>query len=1616
MSKTIDERVVEMRFDNKQFESGVQTSLSTLEKLKQSLNLTGASKGLENVGAAAKGINMSGLTNAVETVHAKFSALQVIAVTALANITNSAVNAGKRIASALTIDPIKSGFAEYETQINAVQTILANTESKGKTIKDVNKALDELNAYADKTIYNFTEMTRNIGTFTAAGVDLDTSVAAIKGIANLAAVSGSTSQQASTAMYQLSQALASGTVKLMDWNSVVNAGMGGQVFQDALKETARVHGIEIDKMIESEGSFRETLQNGWLTSEILTETLSKFTGDLNEEQLKTMGYTDEQIKSIIKMGQTANDAATKVKTFTQLFDTLKEAAQSGWTQSWEIIVGDFEEAKELLTEVSDTFGAIIGASAQARNEMLQGWKDLGGRTVFIDAVRNAFQGVLSIITPVKEAFREIFPPITAEQLYNLTEGLKNLTAKLKIGESTANKLKRTFKGVFALIDIGVQLVSVIGRGFGKLLGFIAPAGNGLLDFTANLGDSIVKFRDFLKSGDVFNKAVEKIASTLGKVVNGIKNFVSKIGNAFKEFFHIDLSGVTAFMKNVEIRFEPLTALGKGVEKVCKVIIAIVKKISPVLIALGQIVGKVFGNLFTKISTAIQNADFNTTLDLVNTGLLGGLLICLKKFIGSMDSIKDTIDGFLGNIKGIVENVNGILGGVKDAVKSFTQDLKAKTLLKIAGAIAILTASILVLSTIDSDKLTVSLGAMTTMFVELFASMAIFEKLMGDKKFGAMGKIATGMIGLSVAVLILSSAMSKVAKLEWSEIAKGLTAITALTAMMVGTAAILGKTSGKMTKGMSGLIIMALAMKVLVGVIRDLGEMNIDTLEQGIKSVGRLLGQLTLFMIATNKTAMGVGKGTGLVLLATSLTIFAAAVRKFAEVEPEGLKRGLAAVTVILGELAIFTNLTNNTKGVVSTATGLVIMASAMLIFAKAIKNMGSLPWVEIGKGLFTMAGALTLVTVAMKLLPSGIVSKGTGLILTATALVILGKALSNMGGMSWGEVGRALVTLAGSLTLIAGAMNFMKTALPGAAAMLVVSTALAIFAPAIRSLGEMSWGEIGRGLSTIAAMFTLVGVAGLLLKPLVPVILALSGAIALLGIGCAAVGAGILAFSAGLSALAVSGTAGAAALVVIVTSLISLIPVLLAKIGEGISAFCDVIANSTNSICAALTSVIAAIVNALVDSVPRLIGCLGVILTSILDFIVGYAPKIVYAGMKLIISFLKGISNNIGKIVETAIKIVVNFINGVTSQIPNVIQAGFNLILSFINGLANAIRNNTPKMISAVKNLFKAIKDSALLVLKESIPGFITRGANIINGFVKGIKSKISTAVNTVKSIPSKCVSKIKEFVSKFKSTAGTLISNFTSGVKGKISSAVETVKSIPSKCIEALKKKISSFKSIGKDMMNGLIQGVKDKFYDIKQAAINVIDNAVDAVKDFLGIHSPSRKFAEIGEYSDEGLAAGLKKFAGVASAAAKDVGKDTVESLKTPLSKISDVINDNFVADPTIRPVIDLTEIQNGAAAVNGLFSNPQLSLAKTGINVSSINSNTGNLASMMSQHQVNVNNNKDVIASLDAVREDIQNLAEAFSKMKVVLDSGATVGGLEREIDKRMGTRTTYKGRWL
>ena len=1372
MSTTVDERVVEMRFDNKQFEQNIQTSLSSLDKLKKSLNLEGAAKGLETVNDAANKCsgNMSPLSNAVETVRVRFSALEVMAITALQNITNSALSAGKNLVSAFTIDPIKSGFEEYETQINAVQTILANTSSKGTTLDQVNNALDELNHYADMTIYNFTEMTRNIGTFTAAGVDLDTSVAAIKGIANLAAVSGSNSQQASTAMYQLSQALAAGTVKLQDWNSVVNAGMGGQVFQDALKETAKVHGIAIDEMIKDEGSFRETLSKGWLTSDILTETLAKFTGDLNEDQLRTMGYTDDQIKSIMEMGKTANDAATKVKTFTQLFDTLKEAAQSGWTQSWEIIVGDFEEAKELLTEVSDTFSAVINASADARNKMLQDWKDLGGRTMMIEAVKNVFEGLVSVAKPVREAFNEIFPPMTGKQLAEITERIRDLTAKFKMGEESSKNLKNTFKGVFAVLDIVGQAFKAVAGGVGELIGLFLPAGNGVLSLTGSFGEYLVKLDETVKKTDVFGKAV----STVVDIVKTAITFVKTAGEKVKEFGKtagekFDFPGFELFHSFLERVHDRMAQIGDGAGKMksgvivafemmgealekckfLKVMEALWTAVKVIAGGIADAVGTMMGTLAEKLG----DADFSGVLDVLNSIAVGGIALSISKFL---KSVTEPLEG----LNGVLEGVTGILDGVRGCFEAYQTNLKAGTLLKIGAAIALLAGSIVAISLIDSDKLSASLGAITVLFANLLGAMAIFNKISSDT--GKVAKACTAMIAMSVAVSILAGALKKVSDLDWGELARGLVGIAGLTTIVVASSKAMASGQKQVMKGATSLIIFGAAIKILASACKDLSKLQWDELGRGLTGVGVLFAEIAVFLRVAKFNGKMLSTATGIVILAAAMKVLASACKDFGQMEWSEIGKGLAGIGGLLAELAIFTNLAGNAKHVMSTGVALIAIGAAMKIFASAVKDFGQLQWDEIGRGLTAMGGALAEVAIAVNLMPKNMIGIGTGLVIVGAALEIIANCMSKFGGMQWEEIGRGLTVMGGALAELAISLNFMKGTIGGSAALLIASGALAVLAPVLSILGALSWEAIAKGLISIAGAFTIIGVAGAVLTPLVPTILALSGAFALIGVVVLTIGAGLLAAGTGLSALAIgftalatAGAAGAtaivAALTVIVTGIAGLIPAVLTKVGEGIIAICKVIAAGAPAIGEAVKAVI----------------------LTLIDVFVSCVPQLADGALQLVVGVLAALATHTPQIVDLAFKFLIGILESIASNLPSLIKAGIDVLMAFFTGVVDVLsRIDTGALLKGIAGI--GLLSAIMLALSATaalVPGAMVGILGM--GAVVAEMALVLAAVGLLSKLPG--LSWLIGEGGKLLQGIGTAIGQFVGGIVGGFMSGVSS-------------------------------------------------------------------------------------------------------------------------------------------------------------------------------------------------------------------------------------------------
>lgn len=1235
---SIDERVVQMKFENSLFERGVSTTLSTLQRLKQALRMDGAKNGIEDVSNSAKRFSMANMASAVQDMSNRFGIMGVAGVTAIATIANRAVSAGLQMAKSLTVDPVKSGLQEYETNLNSIQTILANTGLEGqKGLDKVNTALDELNKYSDKTIYNFAEMARNIGTFTAAGVDLDTSTAAIKGIANLAAVSGSNSQQASTAMYQLSQALAAGKVNLMDWNSVVNAGMGGKVFQNALMETARVHGVAIDDIVKKEGGFRNSVSKGWITSEIMTETLSKFTGDLSKAQLKSMGYNEEQIKGIMKMGKTAQEAATKVKTASQLISTLQEAAGSGWSKTWQLLFGDFEEARTLFTGLSDTLGGFITRSADARNKILGDWKELGGRTALIDGIAQAFNVVMEVLTPLKLAFRDIFPPMTGKRLYEMTVAFKNFMSSLKLGEGTMDNLRRTFRGVFAIFGIGFEILKKVGRLFLDLFGFAGQGAGGLLEFTANLGDKLTHLFDIVKNGKGFDDFFDGIRQKMAVAFQAIGGFISRLIGWFRDLDFISLDGITGGIDKMIHSFGGFDAIKQIVTNV----------IGFIRDHLGDI-GDIFSYLFSDM-------DFSKIMTTINTGLFGALVMSIRGFLSNAGEGFGLSDLF-GGISGAFEELTGTLGAMQNT-------LKAATLLQIAAAVGILTLAVIALSKLDSAGLTRATVALTIMFLQLGGAMALFAHATGIMGTIKLPLIAASLIVLSIAVVILASAVKRLSKLDWKSLVKGLGALGIILLELALFTKLADLDKGGLRAG-AGLLLLALGLKLLVGVVSDFGDMKWENIGKGIIGIGALLAML-----------------------------------------------------------ALFTNFTGGGGLLIASGIGLGLLALSMKLLLGVVKEFGSMKWSTIGKGLLVMAGALLIVGTALTLIPPTSPITAGGLLIFAVALKAIGSVIKSFGGMSWKEIGKGLITLAGALVIIAGAMMLMTGAVVGAGALLIVAGALAILAPILVTFSQLSFGEIMAGLGMLAGAFVIFGLAGLLLTPVIPTLLGLGVAIGLLGVGLLAGGLGLAAFGLGLGLIATAGKTGVEIFILLVESLIALIPKLAVELAKGIIEFAVTLGEGAPKIVGALVKILEALIDAIVRLTPKIVGALLTMLDMMLRAIADHVPSMVQSGLDILIGFLSGIKDNIALVVATVSEIIIAFLAQLAIELPKIIDAGVKLIIAFVNGMAKAIRDNSAAMRAAGANLASAIISGITGGLSDGLGPVINKAKAIASGALAAAKA-----------------------------------------------------------------------------------------------------------------------------------------------------------------------------------------------------------------------------------------------------------------------------------------------------
>lgn len=1222
---SVDERIVSMKMDNKSLEAGAKSTMSILDKLKATLNFSGTSKSIGEVQKSVNGFSGSGMINAAGQVRLKFSAMSVAAVTAIANIATKAITAGAQIAKSLTIDPVKMGLSEYEATLDATQTIMSGT---GESVKQVTATLAELNAYSDRTIYSFSDMTSNMKHFTNAGLSSKAAANVMIGISNAAASAGVNAEAAGRAMYGFGQSMAVGFVGLQDWNQIDNAGIATKEFKEELIAAGLAAGtlkkandgtIKTNKGTEvSFKNLRSTLQDQWLSSDVLVKTLEKYSDTSTE------------------VGKKAAANAQRVKTLTQLMGILQESAQSGWSTTFLQLFGNLEEASALWTDVNKVVGGFIGESAAARNEMLKTWKDLGGRRALLNSFRNIFAAIVSIVTPIKDAFREIFPKTTGKQLYEMTLTFLKFTEQLKIGAGTAGLVKRSFAGVFAIFSIGWSLVKALAGVLGDLFGLVSDGSGSFLGVTAGIGDWLVALDKSIKSGKVFEKFFVKLGEGMKNVVNFAKNVASAIGDMFAGF---KIGGIAEGLGRITDRLAPLAGAGGLVSKAWSGLIGILGRVGEFLGPIGEAIGTALGGIGDAIAKAFKSGDFNSVYDAVNTGLLAGIVLLIKKFVG--DGLKIDFGDGLG--AGIKET----FGALTETLSAMQAQIQAKTLLTIAAAIALLTVSVVALSLIDSAALAKALGAMGIAFGQLMGAMAILAKISGAAGFTKIPLIAASLVILATAILILTAAVRNLSGLNWEELAKGLTGVAALLVMLVGVSLGLQKSSGSLLRAGLAMIPLAIGLKILASALKDFAEMSWGEMAKGLVTVAGAL----------------VGIALGMSLMPPSMFV---------------------------------------------TSAGLVLVAVALKILASALKDMGGMSWGEIAKSLVVLAGALLILAGGLYLMTAALPG-AAALVVVALALAVLAPVLILMATMSWQEIGKGMVVLAGSLLILAGGLYLMTAAAGGAAALVVVAAALGVLTPILITLGSMSWQTIVTGLAAIAGIFLVIGVAGLVLGPIIPLILGLGAALLLLGVGVALVGVGLLAIATAFSIFVAAATAG----ISIVVGLISLIPMFMVKFAEGIGAFATTIVGQADKFTKAFASLLGSLLDAIIMLLPKIGEAFNQLITTILDILLKNVPRMAAAGVKLIlglvdsliknmpklvgaatrliVAFLTELGKNVGKIAKVGTDLIIKLMEAISKSQARLLAAGAKMIIAFINNLATTIRDNQAAMNAAGKRLAGAI-------------------------------------------------------------------------------------------------------------------------------------------------------------------------------------------------------------------------------------------------------------------------------------------------------------------------------------
>ena len=1546
---TIDERVVSLKMNNKQFLSAIKESASGMDRLKESLKMEGAANGLKRMGEIAKNTTLGDLARSAVDAASNMSVMQGIGITALGGIGAAALSAGKSMLQSF-IQPAIDGFKEYETQINAVQTILANTSQNGTTLDQVNAALDELNSYADKTIYNFTEMTSAIGTFTVAGVGLEDATASVKGFSNMAALSGANATQAAQATYQLAQAMSSGVVKLQDWMSLEHAGIAGKQFQDALIETSRIMNTGVDAAIEKQGNFRLSLQEGWLTSEVMMQTLKVMTNDLSEAQIMEMGYSEEQAHKMKQLAQAAGDSATQIRTFSQMIGTWGEALGSGWAETWRILIGDFNQAQTLFTSVGNWVSGVIGDMSRARNDFLKGFVDLGGRDEILRSMLNIFQAMIKVLGQIGTAFRRVFLNASPEGLYKIIKAFADFTEKLIITNNFADKLEWTFTGLFSVFHIFATIIGEVAQVIFTVASHIISA-----LFPAFTG---------------VNSGVFQITKVLGKAIYWFDQWFTKL----------DLGG-----KILKLLLPPIDLVGKAIKWVSDKIhdfimwIDFTGKVKGAGEGLKNLASK-FGLVKDALKNSVIGREFSAAMDSIHSGV-DKAKSKINEFAGSVgDKLKAKLisgkaalsDYFKGFNLGDMSSAEAIVASLGTKFDELGQKLKISEKVQWLKEKLVELKEVLIetWNTIQNSSVWDHLGKSFSDIGGKVKEVAVSFRdwVNGHGEVKAKAKEAAGAVSeVGTAAAQAAKETGQAAKenflKKWFEDIKQVAQAVHLPELfdtikqkfvefkdfVVNTFAPKVKEGAKNAFGSIGtamsqansnlksydmgkILVGAIGGGVLIAFTRWINSFkeNFDKIGNVADKLGNVFDKLGGVLEAFEQKV----KAKALLTIAIALGVLAGALILMSLVPAPKLLVTLAVLKFLFkmmdDMLESMTKMVAFKNDSVRIVAMLIAMGAAMILMATAVRILAGMDL----KGAVVGLAAMKILMMTMqefmtKMAATKGVEKGAGILLAlAASCVILSLAVYTLGSMDTGKAIQGVVTLAAVVAILSGFMMVVsKDPFMGKGAAILLSLAVScnILVAAIWMLGTMDTGKLLQGVIALGVIIAELSVAMAIagranargaaaIIAMSAAVIVLTGAVAILGnMDIMTLAKGLIALAAGLAILAISMAAadafkeGGIALGIASIAFLALASAM--KTLSGITW--TQLAIGLIALAGGMLILVAAAAGAQYFAVGMIILtaallALGLALLPISIGMAAFAAVLgicATTGAAAFLVLTEGLKQLAAILPQVAIDFanaIANFIITLGAKAPELAVA----MAALLGAIIYAINANIPGIVASLFILIQAM----LTELANHAYEFGEKGATILANFLNGIADNIGKVIDA----------------------ATNVILNFLDGIARNgpkiIDKGMWTVLKLLEGVRDAINKYAPRFNKVGREIawaiVDGMTNGLASKAWSFGESMVSVAKKGYNKVKNFFGIHSPSRLMKELGGFVGEGLAIGIENTGERVAGAGDNMASAAYDAMSRALDGVNDLIEDDPSFKPEIKPILDLTEMQKQAKGINNFL----------------------------------------------------------------------------------------------